>query len=127
MWGWFLREIQIAAKLHHPHILPLYDSGAAGELLYYVIQQLAGGTGVVQWQDVGVVELGGDLDLAQKPLATQGRGDLLAEHLDGDRAVMPQVAAEQYHGHAPAAELPPEGVTVRQGGLESLLEVPHTR
>ena len=26
----FLREIQIAAKLTHPHILPLYDSGRAG-------------------------------------------------------------------------------------------------
>src|SRR6266850_1508683 len=25
----FLREIQIAAKLTHPHILPLYDSGEA--------------------------------------------------------------------------------------------------
>ena len=26
----FLREIQIAARLHHPHILPLYDSDQAG-------------------------------------------------------------------------------------------------
>ena len=25
----FLREIEIAAKLHHPHILPLHDSGEA--------------------------------------------------------------------------------------------------
>ncbi len=25
----FLREIKIAAQLHHPHILPLYDSGEA--------------------------------------------------------------------------------------------------
>jgi serine/threonine-protein kinase len=25
----FLREIEIAARLHHPHILPLYDSGEA--------------------------------------------------------------------------------------------------
>jgi serine/threonine-protein kinase len=25
----FLREIEIAAALHHPHILPLYDSGSA--------------------------------------------------------------------------------------------------
>src|SRR5678815_3782762 len=32
----FLREIDIAAKLHHPHILPLYDSGGEGEVLYYV-------------------------------------------------------------------------------------------
>ncbi len=33
----FLREIQIAAKLQHPHILPLYDSGQAGEILFYVM------------------------------------------------------------------------------------------
>ena len=25
----FQREIEIAARLHHPHILPLYDSGEA--------------------------------------------------------------------------------------------------
>jgi TolB-like protein len=33
----FLREIKVAAALQHPHILPLYDSGAAGNLLYYVM------------------------------------------------------------------------------------------
>ncbi len=33
----FLREIEIAARLHHPHILPLYDSGEAEGLLYYVM------------------------------------------------------------------------------------------
>src|SRR3989441_10724814 len=33
----FLREIQIAARLQHPHIVPLYDSGQAGEFLYYVM------------------------------------------------------------------------------------------
>jgi len=38
----FLREIQIAAKLHHPHILPLYDSGAAADLLYYVMPYVEG-------------------------------------------------------------------------------------
>src|SRR5205823_14958712 len=30
----FLQEIQIAARLHHPHILPLYDSDEADGLLY---------------------------------------------------------------------------------------------
>src|SRR5947199_10523237 len=31
----FLREIRLAAGLHHPNILPLYDSGdAAGQLSY---------------------------------------------------------------------------------------------
>jgi tetratricopeptide (TPR) repeat protein len=33
----FLREIRIAANLHHPHILPLYDSGEADGFLYYVM------------------------------------------------------------------------------------------
>ena len=33
----FLREIQIAARLQHPHILPLFDSGEADTLLYYVM------------------------------------------------------------------------------------------
>ncbi len=33
----FLREIETAARLQHPHILPLYDSGAATGFLYYVM------------------------------------------------------------------------------------------
>ncbi len=38
----FLREIQIAAQLQHPHIVPLYDSGQAGDLLYYVMPMVEG-------------------------------------------------------------------------------------
>ena len=38
----FLREIAIAAKLTHPHILPLHDSGEAGGLLYYVMPYVEG-------------------------------------------------------------------------------------
>ena len=38
----FLREIEIAARLTHPHIVPLFDSGAAGDLLYYVMPYVPG-------------------------------------------------------------------------------------
>jgi len=38
----FQREIQIAARLHHPHIVPLYDSGEAAGLLYYVMPYVEG-------------------------------------------------------------------------------------
>ncbi len=38
----FLREIEIAAGLTHPHILPLYDSGEANGLLYYVMPYVEG-------------------------------------------------------------------------------------
>jgi TolB-like protein/tetratricopeptide (TPR) repeat protein/tRNA A-37 threonylcarbamoyl transferase component Bud32 len=33
----FLREVEIAAKLSHPHILPVFDSGSADGLLYYAM------------------------------------------------------------------------------------------
>ena len=38
----FLREVEIAAKLNHPHILALYDSGEAGGLLFYVMPYVKG-------------------------------------------------------------------------------------
>src|SRR5213594_2053748 len=40
----FLKEIQIAARLTHPHILALHDSGEAGGLLYYVMPFIDGGS-----------------------------------------------------------------------------------
>jgi len=38
----FVREIEIAAKLSHPHILPLHDSGEADGFLYYVMPYVEG-------------------------------------------------------------------------------------
>jgi eukaryotic-like serine/threonine-protein kinase len=45
----FLREVHIAASLHHPHILPLYDSGEVaagpgGTSLFYVMPYVEGET-----------------------------------------------------------------------------------
>ncbi len=40
----FLSEIKTTAKLQHPHILPLLDSGAADGLLYYVMPYVKGET-----------------------------------------------------------------------------------
>ena len=40
----FVREIRIAARLTHPHILPLYDSGEAGDFLFFVMPVLQGQT-----------------------------------------------------------------------------------
>ncbi len=40
----FLLEIQIAARLQHPHILTVHTSGEAAGLLYYVMPYVAGET-----------------------------------------------------------------------------------
>src|SRR5688572_10189656 len=38
----FTSEIEVTANLQHPNLLPLFDSGAAGELLFYVMPFVEG-------------------------------------------------------------------------------------
>ena len=40
----FRREIDIATRLQHPNIVPLFDSGGHGELLYYIMPLISGET-----------------------------------------------------------------------------------
>ena len=38
----FLREIRVTAQLQHPHILPAFDSGQAGDRLWYSMPYVVG-------------------------------------------------------------------------------------
>ena len=38
----FLREIHLTARLHHPHILPIFDSGEWNGMLFYVLPFVSG-------------------------------------------------------------------------------------
>src|SRR5882762_8591109 len=38
----FRREIELAASLQHPHIVPLLTAGSSGDLLYYVMPYVEG-------------------------------------------------------------------------------------
>ncbi|MEO6877393.1 MAG: protein kinase, partial [Gemmatimonadaceae bacterium] len=40
----FIKEIELTANLQHPHILPLFDSGNADGLLFYVMPFVDGET-----------------------------------------------------------------------------------
>lgn len=40
----FLLETQVAARLHHPHILPVFDAGAAAGVPYFAMRLADGGT-----------------------------------------------------------------------------------
>lgn len=40
----FIREIEIAARLQHPNILPVYDSGTADGALYFIMPFVEGGS-----------------------------------------------------------------------------------
>ncbi|MGH7514388.1 MAG: protein kinase domain-containing protein [Gemmatimonadales bacterium] len=61
----FLREIQIAARLAHPNILPVFDSGAADGLLYYVMPYVEGETLRARLQREGQFPLAQALRLTQ--------------------------------------------------------------
>ncbi|MEO8563761.1 MAG: serine/threonine-protein kinase [bacterium] len=53
----FLREIAIAAQLHHPHIVPLYDSGEAEGVLFYVMPYEDGPSLRARLSDEGVLPI----------------------------------------------------------------------
>ena len=50
-----------------------------------VVQQAVGLARVVQAEDVGMLEVGGDPDLAEEPVGAERGGELGPEHLDRDR------------------------------------------
>ena len=61
----FLREIQLAAKLSHPHILPLHDSGDAGGALYYVMPSVEGSS-LRDRMDAGPLPIADAVRIAQE-------------------------------------------------------------
>jgi serine/threonine-protein kinase len=62
----FLREIGIAARLSHPHLVPLIDSGDAGGLLYYVSSYMPGGSLRERLQRDGKLPVRDTLRIAQE-------------------------------------------------------------
>ena len=62
----FLREIGIAAKLSHPHLLPLIDSGNADGWLYYVTPYVSGGSLRERLEREGPLPVADVLRLAQE-------------------------------------------------------------
>lgn len=62
----FLREIEIAAQLNHPHIVPLYDSGAADGLLYYVMPYVEGASLRHRIANQGALPIGEAIQIARE-------------------------------------------------------------
>jgi predicted ATPase/tRNA A-37 threonylcarbamoyl transferase component Bud32 len=62
----FLREIEIAARLNHPHVVPLFDSGAAGETLFYVMPYIEGESLRTRLSHQGQLPLGEALRLSRE-------------------------------------------------------------
>ena len=102
--------------------------GFARDVGHHVEQEPLRFARVVQRQDVGVIQLGGNLDLAEKPVGPDGGRQLGPEHLHRDLAAVLQVVGEIDRCHAAAPELLLDGVAAGEGGVEALeLPGPHGR
>ena len=73
---------------------------------------------IEQRKDVGMLQLGGDLDFAQKAVGPQGRRQLRPQHLDRHFAEVLQILRQIDRGHAALTQLPLEAVVVGEGGGE---------
>ena len=62
----FLREISIAARLSHPHILPLYDSGEVEGFVYYVMPYVEGDSLEVRLANEGRLAVDESLRIASE-------------------------------------------------------------
>jgi hypothetical protein len=62
----FQLEIEIAARLNHPNILPLYDSDQASDTLFYVMPYVEGGTLQSLVAKGATLRVGQALDLARQ-------------------------------------------------------------
>ncbi len=72
-----------------------------------------------------MLQPGGDLDLAAEALGTERGGELRAEHLDRDLAIVPEVVGEVDGGHPAGADLPDQRVAVRERGGQAFRKCRH--
>ena len=79
--------------------------------------------GVVEGEDVGMVQVGGRCDLTEETLGPEGEHQRGAEHLYRDLALVLDVVREIDRGHPARAELAVDAVAVCEGALQSGLEV----
>lgn len=75
-------------------------------------------TGIEQRQDVRVLELGGDGDLAPEALRPDGRGQLGVEHLERHQSAMLGVFGQIHRGHPASADLALDPIARAQSSLK---------
>jgi len=116
------------------HRLVDAELGLAVELLpdrlaldvgHHVIKEAVGLSRVEQGENVGMTQRRGGLDFLHEALGTQYCGQLGAEDLDGDLAVVLDVGGEVDGGHAALAELALDRVAVGEGRGETVSAVTH--
>src|SRR3972149_2194390 len=72
-----------------------------------------------------MVELRGDLDLAQEPVGAEGGRELWLEDLEGDSALVLEGLRKKTGPHPARPEFPLDRVAIGEGGLEAIERLRH--
>ncbi len=89
------------------------------------VQQGSRFPGIQQRHDVRVLQLCGDVDLAEEALGPDSGGDVGVEHLDRDRPLVASIVREVHVRHASAAELAVDDVAFTENLLDLIEESAH--
>jgi len=81
--------------------------------------------GVEQGQDVGMLQIGRELDLGQEPLGPDHGGELGAEDLQGHPPGVADVLGQVDGGHSAGADFALQAVAVGQGALQATQQLRH--
>jgi hypothetical protein len=104
--GVFDRELTLALELC-PQGFSLHER-------HHVVEPPLDGPGVDEAEDVGVMQIRGDLDLLEEPLTAYDRGQLGPEDLDRNATIVTQVLGLVDRGHPSLAHGIPDAVAVRE-------------
>jgi hypothetical protein len=87
---------------------------------HHVVQEAVGLPGVVQRQDVRMLQPRRQLDLPDEACRPHGGGQLGAKHLERDLAAVLQVFGEVHGGHAARPGFTNQAIAISEGGGEAI-------
>jgi hypothetical protein len=87
---------------------------------HHVIEEAVGVARVEQAEDVRMLQPRRHGDLPSETLGTEGRGQLGAQHLHRDHALVLEILGQVHRGHATLPQLPLDAVAVGQACPEEL-------
>src|ERR1035437_2985606 len=95
----------------------------AGDERHGVVEQAVLGARAEERNDMRMLKLGRELDLALEALDAQAGGEIRGQHLEHDLPIEIEVGNEEYARHAAAAELTLDDVAASDRVLETVAEL----
>ena len=123
--GDLARDLERVADRELAFTVEALAQGLALDVGHDVIDQAVDLVGIVQRQDVGMVQAGGDLDLTQKPGGADLCGKVGPEHLYGNGTLILEVVGQEDFRHPALTQLPLQPIAGGKRCTEAIKEFRH--